>query len=116
MACGAARIRSVAAIDGLGGPEGPGLAAQVDGDDAGPAILERVAGIGVTVADLVEGFAGPVVVAEARFLAELEAKGVGLIDFALGIEAGRGGESRGCEGQREAGGNSEAKNVTHGNT
>lgn len=46
--------RSVAAMDGFGGAQRAGLAAQVDGDDPGPAILEGIAGIGIAVADLIQ--------------------------------------------------------------
>lgn len=55
-------------------------------------------------------------IAETRLLAELVAQGVGLIDLALGVEAGRRGEGRSRDDQGEAADDGEAKEMTHGNT
>lgn len=110
------RTRSIAAIDCLRRTERTRLAAQVDGDSAGAAILESIAGIGVAIADLIEDVAGPVPVAEAGFLSELVAQGAGLVDLALRVQASRSGEGRRCEAEREAGGQGEPERMTHGNT
>ena len=88
------RTPLIAAIGALGSPKSPGLAAKIDGDDAGAAILEGITRIGVTVADLVEGVAGAVMIADPCFLTELVPERIGLIDFALRLKTGGGGEGR----------------------
>ena len=79
---------SVAAIYRLRDPQGASFAAQVDGDNAGPAILERIPSIRIAVADLVEGIADPASVTDPRILTSLEAQGIRLVDLPLPLDAG----------------------------
>ena len=88
------RTRSVAAIDLLGDAKVPRLGPQIDGGDGRTAILERIPGIGVAIADFVEGIADAVVAADAGFLPGLEPQGVGFLDLSLALEAGWRGQSR----------------------
>jgi len=111
-----ARTPSIAAIGALGRPKGPRLAAKIDGDDASAAILESITGIGVTVADLIEGVAGALMIADPRFLTELVAERIGLIDFALRIKTGGRGEGRCDQSQHETGGEGQSRKLTHGGT
>ncbi|KQU27454.1 hypothetical protein ASG63_02160 [Methylobacterium sp. Leaf94] len=111
-----AHTPSIATIGALGRPKSPRLAAQIDGDDASAAILEGITRIGITVTDLVKSVTGTVVMADPRLLTELVAEGIGLIDLALRVETGGGGEGWRHESHHEAGGKSQLKGLTHGDT
>ncbi|KQP88179.1 hypothetical protein ASF57_08230 [Methylobacterium sp. Leaf117] len=101
---------------GFGSPQSARFTAQVDSDNAGTTILECIPGIRIAVSDLVQRVTGAIVVAEPSLLAELEAERVGLIDFALRIETGRGCEGRSRETDQEHRAERKSKRVTHGNT
>ena len=110
------RTRSVAAVDLLGDAKVSQLGAKIDRDDAGTAILEGVARIGITIANFIQCVAGAVVIADPSLLTELVAERIGLIDLALRIETDGCGKRRRGESQHETSGERQSEGLTHRNT